>query len=131
MMMKGLTGAILIVRPTVVTSRRYDPGSTFAAGGQASASSPPKWAKHLGVTVIGTVGKRRTGGSSPRRNGCAHTIVIRGRVRSTKTGRDEITEGKKRCPVVYYPSVFFFPKGQVLENRSNGLATARRSRRCF
>jgi NADPH2:quinone reductase len=94
MMLKGLTTQYLI-RQTY----RIKAGETIllhaAAGGVGSILS--QWAKHLGVTVIGTVGSEEKA-KLAKKNGCAHTILYN---REDLVKRvDEITGGKK-VPVVY------------------------------
>jgi NADPH2:quinone reductase len=94
MMLKGLTAQYLI-RQTY----RVKAGDTIllhaAAGGVGLILS--QWAKHLGVTVIGTVGSDDKA-KLAKAHGCAHTIVY---TREDFVKRvDEITEGKK-VPVVY------------------------------
>jgi NADPH:quinone reductase len=94
MMLKGLTTQYLI-RQTY----RVKAGDTIllhaAAGGVGSILS--QWAKHLGATVIGTVGSDEKA-KLAKAHGCAHTIVY---TREDFVKRvDEITGGKK-VPVVY------------------------------
>ena len=94
MMLKGLTVQYLI-RQTY----RVKPGDTIllhaAAGGVGLILS--QWAKHLGATVIGTVGSDAKA-KLAKEHGCAHTIVY---TREDFVKRvDEITQGKK-VPVVY------------------------------
>ena len=94
MMLKGLTTQYLI-RQTY----RVKAGDTIllhaAAGGVGTILS--QWAKHLGATVIGTVGSDDKA-KLAKAHGCAHTIVY---TREDFVKRvDEITEGKK-VPVVY------------------------------
>jgi NADPH:quinone reductase len=94
MMLKGLTAQYLI-RQTY----RVKAGDTIllhaAAGGVGLILS--QWAKHLGVTVIGTVGSDEKA-KLAKAHGCAHTIVY---TREDFVKRvDEITDGKK-VPVVY------------------------------
>jgi NADPH2:quinone reductase len=94
MMLKGLTAQYLI-RQTY----RVKAGDTIllhaAAGGVGLILS--QWAKHLGVTVIGTVGSDEKA-KLAKAHGCAHTIVY---TREDFVKRvDEITAGKK-VPVVY------------------------------
>jgi NADPH2:quinone reductase len=94
MMMKGLTAQYLLRRTYKVA-----PGDTIlvhaAAGGVGLILC--QWAKHLGATIIGTVGNDEKAALA-RANGCTHTIVY--------TKEDflarvlEITSGKK-LPVVY------------------------------
>jgi NADPH:quinone reductase len=94
MMLKGLTTQYLI-RQTY----RIKAGETIllhaAAGGVGLILG--QWAKHLGVTVIGTVGSDEKA-KLAEAHGCAHTIVYS---REDFVKRvDEITGGKK-VPVVY------------------------------
>ncbi len=94
MMLKGLTTQYLIRQTYRVKS-----GDTIllhaAAGGVGLILG--QWAKHLGVTVIGTVGSDEKA-KLAREHGCAHTIVY---TREDFAKRvDEITGGKK-VPVVY------------------------------
>ena len=94
MMLKGLTVQYLI-RQTY----RVKAGDTIllhaAAGGVGLILG--QWAKHLGATVIGTVGSDDKA-MLARDHGCAHTIVYS---REDFVKRvDEITEGRK-VPVVY------------------------------
>ena len=94
MMLKGLTTQYLI-RQTY----RIKAGETIllhaAAGGVGLILS--QWAKHLGVTVIGTVGSEAKA-KLAKAHGCAHTIDY---TREDFVKRvDEITGGKK-VPVVY------------------------------
>jgi NADPH2:quinone reductase len=94
MMLKGLTAQYLI-RQTY----RVKPGDTIllhaAAGGVGLILS--QWAKHLGATVIGTVGSDDKA-MLARANGCEHVIVY---TREDFVRRvAEITDGKK-VPVVY------------------------------
>ncbi len=94
MMLKGLTVQYLI-RQTY----RVKAGDTIllhaAAGGVGLILG--QWAKHLGATVIGTVGSDEKA-KLAKAHGCAHAIVY---TREDFVKRvDEITEGKK-VPVVY------------------------------
>ena len=94
MMLKGLTAQYLI-RQTY----RIKAGETIllhaAAGGVGLILG--QWAKHLGVTVIGTVGSDEKA-KLAQAHGCAHTINY---AREDFVKRvDEITAGKK-VPVVY------------------------------
>src|ERR1700755_444501 len=94
MMLKGLTAQYLI-RQTY----RIKSGETIllhaAAGGVGLILS--QWAKHLGATVIGTVGSEEKA-KLAQAHGCAHTINY---AREDFVKRvDEITGGKK-VPVVY------------------------------
>src|SRR5450631_881221 len=94
MMLKGLTTQYLI-RQTY----RVKAGDTIllhaAAGGVGLILG--QWAKHLGVTVIGTVGSDEKA-KLAQAHGCAHTIVYTREDFVKRVG--EITEGKK-VPVVY------------------------------
>jgi NADPH2:quinone reductase len=94
MMLKGLTAQYLIRQTYRVKS-----GDTIllhaAAGGVGLILS--QWAKHLGATVIGTVGSDEKA-KLAREHGCAHTVIYS---REDFVKRvDEITGGKK-VPVVY------------------------------
>src|SRR5208283_834494 len=94
MMLKGLTAQYLI-RQTY----RVKAGDTIlfhaAAGGVGSILS--QWAKHLGATVIGTVGNDEKA-KLAKANGCDHVIVY---TREDFVKRvAEITGGRK-VPVVY------------------------------
>src|SRR6201995_3321588 len=94
MILKGLTTEYLIRQTYRVKS-----GDTIllhaAAGGVGLILS--QWAKHLGATVIGTVGNDEKA-MLAQSHGCAHTIVYS---REDFVKRvDEITGGKK-VPVVY------------------------------
>jgi NADPH2:quinone reductase len=94
MMLKGLTVQYLIRQTYRVKS-----GDTIllhaAAGGVGLILS--QWAKHLGATVIGTVGSDDKA-KLAKAHGCAHTIVY---TKEDFVKRvDEITGGKK-VPVVY------------------------------
>jgi NADPH2:quinone reductase len=93
-MLKGMTAQYLLMRTYVV-----NPGDTIlwhaAAGGVGLIAC--QWAKHIGATVIGTVGSYDKVPLA-RENGCAHILNIRSddwvkRVR-------EITNGEG-VPVVY------------------------------
>ena len=94
MMLKGLTTQYLIRQTYRVKS-----GDTIllhaAAGGVGLILS--QWAKHLGATVIGTVGSEEKA-KLAQAHGCAHTIIY---TKEDFVKRvDEITGGKK-VPVVY------------------------------
>jgi NADPH2:quinone reductase len=94
MMLKGMTAWYLIRR-----THQVKPGETIlihaAAGGVGLIVC--QWAKHLGATVIGTVGDDDKA-ALVRRNGCDHPIVYR---REDFVARvNEITQGRK-LPVVY------------------------------
>jgi NADPH2:quinone reductase len=94
MMLKGLTAQYLLRRTFPVK-----PGQTIlfhaAAGGVGLIAC--QWAKHLGCTVIGTVGSRDKEALA-RQNGCDHVILYRDEdfVAQVK----EITGGAL-CDVVY------------------------------
>jgi len=93
-MLKGLTAHYLLRR-----THRVEPGETIlfhaAAGGVGLIAC--QWARHLGATVIGTVGSPEKA-ELARAHGCRHTILYReedvvARVR-------ELTDGRG-VPVVY------------------------------
>jgi NADPH:quinone reductase len=94
MMLKGMTAWYLVRRTHVLK-----PGETIlihaAAGGVGLIVC--QWAKHLGATVIGTVGDDDKA-ALVKRNGCDYPIVYR---REDFVARvAEITHGRK-LPVVY------------------------------
>jgi len=94
MMLKGLTVQYLI-RQTY----RVKPGDTILLHAAAAGVGLilGQWAKHLGATVIGTVGSDEKADLA-KAHGCAHTIVY---TREDFVKRvDEIT-GAKKVPVVY------------------------------
>jgi NADPH2:quinone reductase len=94
MMLKGLTTQYLI-RQTY----RIKAGETIllhaAAGGVGLILG--QWAKHLGVTVIGTVGSDEKA-KLAQAHGCAHTINY---AREDFVKRVEELTGGKKVPVVY------------------------------
>ena len=94
MMLKGMTAQYLLRR-----TYRVQPGQTIlfhaAAGGVGLIAS--QWAKHLGATVIGTVGSEAKA-ELARAHGCAH--VIRYDQEDVVARVREITDGKG-VPVVY------------------------------
>ena len=94
MMLKGMTAWYLVRRTHVVK-----PGETIlihaAAGGVGLIVC--QWAKHLGATVIGTVGADEKAALA-KQNGCDHPINYRREDFVARVG--EITQGKK-LPVVY------------------------------
>ncbi len=94
MMLKGMTAWYLIRRTHVVK-----PGETIlihaAAGGVGLIVC--QWAKHLGATVIGTVGDDEKAALA-KKNGCDHPINYRREDFVVRV--NEITQGKK-LPVVY------------------------------
>lgn len=93
-MLKGMTAQYLIRRTHAVK-----PGDTIlfhaAAGGVGLILC--QWAKHLGATVIGTVGSEEKAALA-KANGCDHVINYRTDDFVAKVA--EITDGKK-CAVVY------------------------------
>jgi len=94
MMLKGMTAWYLIRRTHVVK-----PGETIlihaAAGGVGMIVC--QWAKHLGATVIGTVGSDDKAALA-KQHGCDHPILYRSEDFAARV--NEITGGKK-LPVVY------------------------------
>ncbi len=94
MMLKGMTAWYLVRRTHVVK-----PGETIlihaAAGGVGLIVC--QWAKHLGATVIGTVGSEEKAALA-KNNGCDHPILYRSEDFAARVA--EITGGKK-VPVVY------------------------------
>jgi NADPH2:quinone reductase len=94
MMLKGLTAQYLVRR-----TYRVKKGDTIlmhaAAGGVGQILC--QWAKHLGATVIGTVGSDDKA-ELARKAGCKHVIVLAREKFSARV--KEITKGKG-VPVVY------------------------------
>ena len=94
MMLKGMTAQYLIRR-----TYKVKPGDTIlfhaAAGGVGLIAC--QWAKHLGATVIGTVGSEEKA-KLAKAHGCDHPIVYTRE--DFVAGVNEITGGKK-VPVVY------------------------------
>ncbi|MFL5186809.1 MAG: quinone oxidoreductase family protein [Microvirga sp.] len=94
MMLKGLTAQYLLRRTFPV-----QPGQTIlfhaAAGGVGLIAC--QWAKHLGCTVIGTVGSPDKA-ELARQNGCDHVILYREEDFAARV--KEITGGEG-CEVVY------------------------------
>jgi NADPH2:quinone reductase len=94
MMLKGMTAWYLIRRTHIVK-----PGETIlihaAAGGVGMIAC--QWAKHLGATVIGTVGSEEKAALA-KQHGCDHPILYRSEDFVARV--NEITGGKK-LPVVY------------------------------
>jgi len=94
MMLKGMTAWYLIRRTHVVK-----PGETIlihaAAGGVGLIAC--QWAKHLGATVIGTVGSEEKAALA-KKHGCDYPILYRSEDFVARV--NEITGGKK-LPVVY------------------------------
>lgn len=93
-LLKGMTAQYLLKRTYAVR-----PGETIvfhaAAGGVGTIAC--QWAKHLGTTVIGTVGSDEKTGMA-RANGCAHVLNTRSGGWSPRVR--EITGGNG-VPVVY------------------------------
>src|ERR1700761_63339 len=94
MMLKGLTVQYMI-RQTY-RGKAGDPILLHAAAGGVGLILG-QWAKHLGATVIGTVGNDEKAALA-RAHGCAHTIVTSREDFVPRVG--EITKGEK-VPVVY------------------------------
>ncbi|ACA17634.1 Alcohol dehydrogenase zinc-binding domain protein [Methylobacterium sp. 4-46] len=94
MMLKGLTAQYLLRK-----TYRVQPGDTIlfhaAAGGVGLIAT--QWAKHLGATVIGTVGSRDKA-ELAKQHGCDHVILYRDEDFAARV--KEITGGKG-CAVVY------------------------------
>ncbi|MGK9169580.1 quinone oxidoreductase [Inquilinus limosus] len=94
MMLKGLTAQSLLRR-----TFRVEPGHTIlmhaAAGGVGLILT--QWAKHLGATVIGTVGSPEKA-ELARANGCDHVIDYR---REDFAARVREITGGEGCHVVY------------------------------
>ncbi len=94
MMLKGMTTAYLILQTYPVK-----PGQTVlfhaAAGGVGLIAC--QWLRHLGVTVIGTVGSDEKA-QLAREHGCTHAIVYR---RENFVDRVREITGAKGVPVVY------------------------------
>jgi NADPH:quinone reductase len=94
MMIRGMTARYLLKE-----TYRVKPGETIlihaAAGGVGQIVC--QWAKHLGATVIGTVGRDEKAAVA-RQHGCDHALVL---------GKDDIVErvrtltGGEGVPVVY------------------------------
>src|SRR5437870_9655394 len=94
MMLKGMTAWYLVRRTHPV--KRGDTILIHAAAGGVGLIVC-QWAKHLGATVIGTVGDEEKA-AFVKQNGCDHPIVYR---REDFVARvNELTQGKK-LPVVY------------------------------
>jgi NADPH2:quinone reductase len=94
MMLKGMT-AWYLLRRTHPVKRGETVLIHAAAGGVGLIAC--QWAKHLGATVIGTVGDDEKA-ALVRRNGCDHPIVYR---REDFVARvNQLTQGRK-LPVVY------------------------------
>src|SRR5260370_36790075 len=95
MMLKGLTAHYLVRR-----TFRVGPGHTIlmhaAAGGVGQILT--QWAKHLGATVIGTVGSPAKV-EVARQNACDHVIEYSREDVASRV--KQITKGKG-CDVVYH-----------------------------
>ena len=94
MMLKGMT-AWYLVRRTHPIKRGETILIHAAAGGVGLIVC--QWAKHLGATVIGTVGDEDKA-TLAKRNGCEHPILYKHEDFVAKV--NELTQGKK-LPVVY------------------------------
>jgi len=94
MMLKGMT-AWYLVRRTHPVKRGETILIHAAAGGVGLIVC--QWAKHLGATVIGTVGDQEKAALA-KRNGCDHPILYKNEDFVAKV--NELTQGKK-LPVVY------------------------------
>jgi NADPH2:quinone reductase len=94
MMLKGMTAEYLLNR-----CFKVEKGMTIlihaAAGGVGLIAC--QWAKHLGATVIGTVGSKEKA-ELAKANGAAHTILYR---EEDFVARVKEITGGKLCPVVY------------------------------
>ena len=93
-MLKGLTAQYLL-RRTFPVEAGHTVLVQAAAGGVGAILT--QWAKHLGATVIGTVGSAEKAAFA-RRNGCDHVIEYHREDFVTRI--KEITDGKG-CHVVY------------------------------
>jgi NADPH2:quinone reductase len=94
MMLKGLTAQYLL-RRTFIVQARHIVLMHAAAGGVGSILT--QWAKHLGATVIGTVGSPEKA-ELARQNGCDHVIDYRKEDFGARV--KELTNGEG-CHVVY------------------------------
>src|SRR6516165_8215921 len=94
MMLKGMT-AWYLVRRTHPVKRGETILIHAAAGGVGLIVC--QWAKHLGATVIGTVGDEEKAALA-KRHGCDHAILYKNEDFVAKVS--ELTQGKK-LPVVY------------------------------
>src|SRR6516165_1415472 len=94
MMLKGMT-AWYLVRRTHQVKRGETILIHAAAGGVGLIVC--QWAKHLGATVIGTVGDEEKAALA-KRHGCDHAILYKNEDFVAKVS--ELTQGKK-LPVVY------------------------------
>jgi NADPH2:quinone reductase len=94
MMLKGMTAWYLVRRTYPI--KRGDTILIHAAAGGVGLIVC-QWAKHLGATVIGTVGDQEKA-SLAKRNGCDYPILYKNEDFVAKV--NELTQGKK-LPVVY------------------------------
>ena len=94
MMLKGLTAQFLL-RQTFKVEKGHTILWHAAAGGVGLIAC--QWAKHLGATVIGTVGSEEKA-KLAREHGCDHVIDYSKEDVAARVA--EITDGKK-LPVVY------------------------------
>jgi NADPH2:quinone reductase len=94
MMLKGMTAEYLL-RRTFKVAKGHTVLIHAAAGGVGLLLC--QWAKHLGATVIGTVGSSAKA-EVAKKNGCHHTILYTSENFVARVG--EITKGAK-CDVVY------------------------------
>jgi NADPH:quinone reductase len=92
MMLKGLTAQYLLRR-----TFRVEAGHTILVHAAAGGVGLTQWAKHLGATVIGTVGSPEKA-ELARKNGCDHIIEYRKEDFAARVR--EITNGEG-CHVVY------------------------------
>jgi NADPH2:quinone reductase len=94
MMLKGMTAQYLLRR-----THRVEPGQTIlvhaAAGGVGQILC--QWGKHLGATVLGTVGSKEKA-EIARASGCDHTILYR---EEDFAERVKAITGGALCNVVY------------------------------
>ncbi len=94
MLLKGLTAHYLLRR-----THRVEPGETIlfhaAAGGVGLIAC--QWAKHLGATVIGTVGSQEKAALA-RAHGCDHPLLYE---REDVVARVREITGGRGVPVVY------------------------------
>jgi NADPH2:quinone reductase len=94
MMLKGMTAEYLL-RRTFKVEKGHTVLVHAAAGGVGLILC--QWAKHLGATVIGTVGTKEKA-ELAKKNGCDHAILYNTEDFAARVG--EITKGAK-CEVVY------------------------------
>jgi NADPH:quinone reductase len=94
MMLKGMTAWYLVRRTYPI--KRGDTILIHAAAGGVGLIVC-QWAKHLGATVIGTVGDQEKAALA-KRNGCDYPILYKNEDFTAKV--NDLTQGKK-LPVVY------------------------------